>query len=106
MNAARRGANADVSARPGIEVRADGVLIRRVAPGAADALVARGWGEWMRTGRRRYVRLTEAAPLSSFGSRHVGDGTRPLCADQTCKTYGDNQVMGDPRKIREFSQVK
>jgi hypothetical protein len=92
-------------APPRVEVRADGVLIRRVSLGAAEELVARGWGEYCRTGRRRYVRLTECAPLSSLQSRLIGDGTRPVRADQTCRLYGDGQLMGDPSKMREFRRV-
>lgn len=101
-----RPSNADRSARPAVEVRADGVLLRRVAPGAAKELVARGWAEWVGRGRRRYVRLTGSAPLSSLASGLVGDGTHPLRADQTCKIYDPGQLMGDPSKLREFRRVK
>lgn len=94
--------NADSSAQPATEVRADGKLIRRVSEGAAETLVARGWAEWIGTGRRRYVQLTAAAPLSALPSWPGRDGTRPVRADHTCRFYADDQLMGDPALFREF----
>src|ERR1044072_3360775 len=44
------------------------------ASAAAEQLVARGWGEWIGRGRRRYVRLTASAPVSALhGVRGHGD---------------------------------
>jgi hypothetical protein len=99
---ARNPSIAGSPARPGVEVRADGVLLKRVSAGAADELVSRGWGEWIGTGRRRYLRLTESAPVSALHGWRGGDGTQPLRGDRTCKRYGDGQLMGDPRRLREF----
>lgn len=93
---------ADRSAPPAVEVRADGQLLRRVSEGAAAALVARGWAEWIGTGRRRYVRLTASAPLSVLPSWRGGDGTRPVRGDSSCSVYGDGQLMGNKQTLREF----
>lgn len=87
-------------ARPGVEVRSAGQLIRRVAPGAAETLVSRGWGEWIGTGRRRYIRLTPDAPLSSLAGWRGKDGTQPMRGDGGF-IYGDGQLLGDPRSHRE-----
>lgn len=92
---------ADVSAPPAVEVRLAGELFRRVARGAADALVARGWGEWIGSGRRRYVGLTPSAPVSSLSHGLQGDGTRPVRGDSTCRYRGDGQLMGNPEFLRE-----
>lgn len=97
--------NAAGAARPTVEVRADGQLLRRIAPGAAETLVARGWGEWIGTGRRRYIRLTAAAPLSALPGWHGKDGTRPVRGDQTCRIYGQGQLMGTPQVLREFIPI-
>jgi len=95
--------NAAESARPTVEVRDyDGVLLRRVTSGQADALVAHTHGEWIGTGRRRYVRLTATAPISSIAACRNSGGTRPMRADGTCRIYADGQLMGDPRSHREF----
>ena len=89
-----------------VEVRLNtGELIRRVAHGAADQLVLRGWAEWIGTGRRRYVRLTASAPLSSLYGWGGKDGTRDMRADQTCKIRGKGQLMGEPKSHREFIPV-
>lgn len=87
-----------------VDVRLDGgALLKRVAVGAAEMLVGRGWGEWIGTGRRRYLRLTGSAPLSALhGVRGHGDRTRPVVADQTCRIYADKQLMGAPKSHREF----
>jgi hypothetical protein len=94
--------NAGEPARPTVEVRADGQLIRRVSPGAAEALVSRGWAEWIGTGRRRYIRLTESAPLSSLPGWSGRDGTRPMRGDGSY-IYADGQLLGDPRSHREHT---
>jgi hypothetical protein len=93
--------NADTSAPLTVEVRADGIL-KRVSPGQAAMLVLRGWGEWIGSGRRRYVRLTDSAPLSSLHGWLGRDGTRPVRADQTCKVYKSGQAIGNPQTHREF----
>jgi hypothetical protein len=98
---------ADRSAPPAagvrlVEVRFGDELLKRVAPAAADQLVSRGWGEWIGSGRRRYVRLTQAAPVSALHGVRGHDGTAALAADHTCKVYRDGQLMGAPRSHREF----
>jgi hypothetical protein len=80
----------------------DGALLKRVAVGAAEMLVARGWAEWIGSGRRRYIRLTDSAPLSALHGVRGHDGTAAVRADQTCKVYGDGQLMGAPKSHREF----
>ena len=95
--------NADGSARPTTEVRTeDGLLLKRVATGAAEQLVSRGWAEWRAKGRRRHVCLTPSAPLSSLQGWHGQDGTRPMRADQTCKIRVNGQLMGEKKSHREF----
>jgi hypothetical protein len=89
---------ADSSARPAVEVRLDGRLIRRISEGEAKQLIDRGWGEWIGEGRRRYVRLTEAAPISAFPSWRGPDGTRPVRGQH-------GQLLGDPEKLREFCPI-
>jgi hypothetical protein len=94
--------NAGTPAPPVVEVRTqDGQLLRRVALGAADTLVARGWSEWVGTGRRRYLRLTDAAPVSALHGWRGCDGTRPIRADGTCRVYSAGQRMGHARSVRE-----
>lgn len=95
--------NADTSAPLTIEVRANGIL-KHVSPGHAEMLVSRGWGEWIGSGRRRYVRLTDSAPVSALHGWGGRDGTRPVRADQTCRTYKSGQAIRDPRTHREFMQ--
>jgi hypothetical protein len=99
--AVRPTSNADGSARPLVEVRVDGVLLKRVAPGAAEQIVGRGWGEWIGVGRRRYVRLAESAPLSALRGWRGKDGTRQVRAEGTM-TRAAGQRMGDSRSHREF----
>lgn len=98
--------NADVSARPAIEVRRDGQLISRVSDGDAAQLISRGWGEWRGPGSRRHVALTAAAPIASYKSWGGKDGTRPLRGDASCRIYKAGQVMGDPKTVREFRRQK
>jgi hypothetical protein len=93
---------AGVPARPGVEVRHNGLLIKRVSVGAGQMLVDRAWGEWAGTGRRRYVALTSNAPLSALRGCSVSVGTRPVRADQTCRVYVAGQAIGNPRTNREF----
>jgi hypothetical protein len=98
--------NAGVPALPVVEVRTqDGELMKRIAIGEADKLVALGWGEWMRTGRRRYMRLTASAPVSSLHSWRGRDGTRPMRADGSLECAA-GQLLGDPKKIRDFIPVR
>ncbi len=92
--------NADDSARPAVEVRADGQLLRRIAPGAADALIARGWARWQSNGKRHYLGLTDAAPLSALPGWHGRDGTSPIRADGTGQR-GAGQLLGESRSHRE-----
>jgi hypothetical protein len=98
---------ADISARPSVEVRADGELIRRLALGAAEALIARGWACWRATGRRRYLELTPDAPLSSWAHSLKGrDGTRPVRGDGTGKYFGEGQLLGNPEFLREHAPTR
>jgi hypothetical protein len=99
LSAAKR-SNATDAARPTVEVRADGQLLRRIAPGAAEMLITRGWGEWIGTGRRRYVQLTASAPMSALPGWRGKDGTRPMRGDGSFR-YGDGQLLGDPQSHRE-----
>lgn len=89
-------------ARPTVEVRLDGALMRRVAIGSAEQLISRGWAQWAGSGSRRYVALTAAAPVSALPGWKGRDGTKPVTADQTCRRYEPGQLMGDPRRYREF----
>lgn len=99
------GANAAIAARPGVEVRADGELLRRITSAAAEMLVGRGWGEWIGTGRRRYVRLTASAPVSALPGWRGKDGTRPVRGDGTFR-YGNGQLLGQPQSHREHIPTK
>lgn len=67
-------------------------------------LIARGWGEWIGTGRRRYVRLTASAPLSALPGWRGKDGTRPMRGDGTF-IYGHGQLLGDPKSHREHAPI-
>lgn len=92
------------AARPAVEVRAvDGMLLPRINAAEADVLLRRGWAEWIGTGSRRYLRLTEGAPLvelSPQGTR--GDGTRPVRAGGGAGSpYKPGQFVGDPLRNRE-----
>jgi len=103
----RGGSNADQSAPPAaelrlVEVRFGDALLKRVATGAADQLVSRGWGEWIGSGRRRYVRLTESAPVSSLHGVRGYDGTCRLKAEGRGRVYDPGQVIGESRSHREF----
>jgi hypothetical protein len=92
-------------ARPSVEVRHNGDLIKRVTSEEAEMLVLRAWGGWTGSGRRRYINLTAAAPFSTIRSRNVGMGkpnTKPVMADGSCRTYARGQAIGDPRISREF----
>jgi hypothetical protein len=73
--AARPASPADRSAQPTVEVRHDGLLIKRIAPGAAEELVGREWAQWIGTGRRRYIRLSDTAPLSCLHGWTGGNHT-------------------------------
>lgn len=97
--------NAGAPARPTVEVRLDGELIRRIASGAADTLVSRGWAEWIGTGRRRHLRLTDSAPLSALPGWSGNDNTRPVRGDGR-HVYGDGQLLGDPRSHREHVPIR
>lgn len=96
---------ADTSAQPAVDVRLDGRLIKRIAPAAAEQLIARGWAEWRRTGRRRYISLTPEAPVSflhGWGSR---DGTRPIRADGSGQRAA-GQVLGHRASHLEHTQTR
>ena len=56
-------ANAAEAARPTVEVRVDGQLLRRIAAGAAEMLIARGWAEWFGTGRAATCNLQRVLPF-------------------------------------------
>lgn len=98
--------NAHGCAKPPIPVWFDGEMIKRVSVGDAEQLVSLCWAEWIGRGRRRYIRLTESAPVSSLGWSLVGNGTRPIRADHTCSQHGDGQLMGDRQKLREFPNIR
>ncbi len=95
-------APADVSAPQKVELRRDdGTLVKRVARGDAEQLVALTWAEWVGSGRRRYARLTSSAPPSSRASWSGRDGTQRIKADGSCQRAA-GQFIGDPRIRREF----
>jgi hypothetical protein len=99
---AARPTNAGPTAPPAVEVRyIDGALWRRVAPGAADQLVARGWAKWHGTGRRRHVALTDSAPISSLMGTGGRYGTRAMRADGTGQRAA-GQVLGERRSHLEL----
>jgi hypothetical protein len=61
-----------------IELRSqDGDLVRKVHAAAAQGIVDRTLGEWVGSGRRRYVRLAKAlhAPATSVGAWYGGSKT-------------------------------
>ena len=92
--ATAQAANAGAPARPTVEVRADGVLIRRVSEGDAEMLVSRGWAQWRASGRRRHLALAESAPLSALPSWPGHYGTRPMRADGSGERAA-GQVLGE-----------
>ena len=98
---------ADTSAPPTVEVRLDGMLLKRVSEGAAHQLVKLNWGEWRGAGRRRAIHLTSDAPVSSIvGCAGKGDRTQPVRGDSSCKRYGKDVLMGNPRFLREHIPLK
>jgi hypothetical protein len=99
---AERPPNAGSTAPPAVEVRyIDGALWRRVATGAADQLVARGWAAWHGTGRRRHVALTSSAPISAIARTSGRYGTRVMRADGTGQRAA-GQVLGERRSHLEL----
>jgi hypothetical protein len=95
-------APADGSARPAVEVRdQQGALLPRVTEADAGTLHRLGWAEWIGTGGRRHLRLTDSAPLAARSSRR-SPGTRPVRGDKHCHIHGEGQLMGNPNYLREF----
>ena len=99
--AVRSMSNAEGSAPPAIELRLDGALWRRITTSQADSIAARGWGEWIGTGRRRYLALTETAPVSSLLGSGGNHGTRIMRADGTIQRAA-GQVLGERRSHLEL----
>jgi hypothetical protein len=96
--------NAGGAAQPLVEVRLAGVLIKKILTEDADFLLANRWAEWRGTGNRRYLQLTDSAPLSSFETVTLGrrgDGTTRMRADGTCRNHAAGQRMGHDGS-REF----
>ena len=93
--------NAEESAPPAVDLRLDGALWRQITRGQADSIVARGWGRWQGTGRRRCVALTDTAPISSLLGPGSKTGTRTMRADGR----GDRdpgQALGERRSHLEL----
>lgn len=93
--------NAGRPAAPAVEVCVDGGLLRRIPREAAEQLLARGWAEWRGRGRRRYLELTERAPLSSLFGVCGKFGTRAIRADGSGQR-NPGQLLGDPKSHLEF----
>jgi hypothetical protein len=77
-----------------VELRTDGgVLVQIIPASSAEILVSRGWADWIGSGRRRHLRMTDAAPLTEFHGRGR-PGVRAVRADGTCIVYTCGQKMG------------
>lgn len=101
---AARPSNAGIPAAPTFQVCLDGGLLRRVSREAAEELLSRGWAEWRGRGRRRYLELTEIAPLSSLFAMRGKYGTRVMRADGSLESGGGRavgQVLGERRSHLE-----
>jgi hypothetical protein len=92
---------AEGSAPPAVELRLDGALWRRITASQADSIAARGWGEWIGTGRRRYLALTDTAPISSLLGLGGKTGTRTMRADGSGQRAA-GQVLGARRSHLEL----
>jgi hypothetical protein len=92
---------AEGSAPPAVELRVDGALWRRISLDQADSIAGRGWGEWIGTGRRRYLSLTATAPVSSLLGPGGKSGTRVMRADGTGQRSA-GQVLGQRRSHLEL----
>ena len=99
--AARSVSIAEGSAPPAVELRLDGALWRRITTAQADSIAARGWGEWIGTGRRRYLALSETAPISSLLGTGGNHGTRTMRADGSGQRAA-GQVLGARRSHLEL----
>jgi hypothetical protein len=97
-----KAATAGAPARPAVEVRVDGVLIQRISEGAAGMLISRGWAEWRGAGNRRYLALTDRAPLSALPSLPGRDGTRVARAGGNGARQA-GQVLGESKSHREHT---
>ena len=95
-----------------IKVVHNGEIVRRIPEGAAAELVKRGWAAWLRTGSRRHLALTEAAPISALRASLRGDGTRPATASGIPlpggrgRDYKTGQRLGASRSTREFRPLR
>ena len=100
--ASRPMSTAEGSAPPAVELRLDGALWRRITTSQGDSIVSRGWGEWIGTaGRRRYIALSEGAPISSLFGPGGKNGTRIMRADGTGRRAKD-QALGERRSHLEM----
>ena len=93
---------------PTVEVRDhSGALIGTIERSQASELLARGWA--VAVGRRvtRYLKLTPDAPRRPSTSTWRGghNTTCPVRGDQTCKKFGDGQLMGNSRTLREHKPI-
>jgi hypothetical protein len=99
---ARPISNAEGSAPPAVDLRLNGALWRQITRGQADSIVARGWGRWQGTGRRRCVALTDTAPISSLGGELGGKfGTRTMRADGSGQRAA-GQALGERKSHLEL----
>jgi hypothetical protein len=94
---------------PTVEVRDHkGGLLAMIERSQAAVLLMRGWAEPVGNRTVKYLRLTPKAPLrASTGGSWLGGSctTRPMRADQTCKLFGDGQLMGARRSHREHKPL-
>ena len=90
---------ADTSAPPTIELRNDnGDLVHRVHPERAAKIVSSLLGEWIGSGRRRYVRLAKSVPTLPGGWRGGGNTTQ--------RVRNDQGVIVAPDYIREHKPIQ
>jgi hypothetical protein len=92
----------DASTPHEVPVRRNGGLFRMASPTEAAKLVTASLGVWRGSGNRLHVELTSDRPSAHGAVPRGSDGTRPVRADETCRTYGYGQLLGDRRSHREF----
>jgi hypothetical protein len=89
---------------PTLEVRDHaGELIGRVDRAGAAELIERGWADPIGERSVKYLKLRKNAPWrpTAKGWRGGSKTTQPVRADSSCTTYGQGQLMGNSRLLRE-----
>lgn len=103
--AAKRPAPGGVSL---IDVRdADGELTRKVTLEQAESILRQNLGVGRYGGRNgdlKYISLHFVLDVRSARLHSGSASTRPVRGDQTCRSFANGQLMGDPRLLREFSR--